>query len=53
MILLNEQQNSGEIIKYCQKIWGNEENIAIFTVILIAAFGTKKVHSALWDLENL
>ena len=30
-----------------QKLRENEENLAIFTVILIAAFGTKNVHSAL------
>jgi ABC-type lipoprotein release transport system permease subunit len=33
----------GQIIKCSKKIWGN----AIFTIILIAAFGTKNVHSAL------
>ena len=31
----------GKIINYSK----NEENLAIFTVILIAAFGTKNVHS--------
>ena len=29
-----------------QKLQENEENLAIFTVILMAAFGTKNVHSA-------
>ena len=29
-----------------QKLWENEENLAIFTVILMAAFGAKNVHSA-------
>ncbi len=30
-----------------QKLWENEENLAIFIIILMAAFGTKKVHSAM------
>ena len=30
-----------------QKLWEYDENLAIFIVILMAAFGTKNVHSAL------
>ena len=30
-----------------QKLQKNEENLAIFTVILMAAFGTKNVHSGM------
>ena len=30
-----------------QKLRENEENLAIFTVILMATFGTKNVHSAI------
>ena len=30
-----------------QKLRKNEENLAIFTIILMAAFGTKNVHSAI------
>ena len=37
----------GEIIKYSKNCGENEENPAIFTIILMAAFGTKNVHSAL------
>ena len=40
----------GKIIKYSQNMGGNEENLAIFTVILMAAFGTKNVHSVLGQL---
>ena len=36
----------GKIIKYSKKLWENEENLAIFTLILMASFGTKNVHSA-------
>ena len=32
--------------KVLQNFWGNEENLANFTVILMVAFGTKNVHSA-------
>ena len=28
-------------------MWENKENLAIFTVILMAAFGNKNVHSAM------
>ena len=35
----------GKIIKYSKNCGENEENISIFTVILMAAFGTKNVHS--------
>ena len=28
-----------------QKLFENEENLVIFTIILMAAFGTKNVHS--------
>ena len=37
----------GKIIKYNKNCGENEENLAIFTVILMAAFGTKNVHSVL------
>ena len=37
----------GKIIKYSKNCGENEENPAIFTIILMAAFGTKNVHSAL------
>ena len=30
-----------------QKLWENKENPAIFTVILMTAFGTKNVHRAM------
>ena len=30
-----------------QKLWENKENLTIFTVILMAAFGTKNIHSAM------
>ena len=30
-----------------QKLQENDENLAIFTVILMATFGTKNVHSAM------
>ena len=36
-----------KLIKYSKNCEENEENLAIFTVILMAAFGTKNVHSAL------
>ena len=32
----------------CQILRGNEENLAIFTIILMAAFETKNVHSAFY-----
>ena len=35
-----------KLIKYSKNCKENEENLAIFTVILMAAFGTKIVHSA-------
>jgi len=35
----------GKIIKYGKTCEENEENLAIFNVILMAAFGTKNVHS--------
>ena len=35
----------GKIMKYSQNCGENEEKLAIFTVILMAAFGTKNVHS--------
>ena len=35
----------GKIIKYSKNCGENEENISIFTVILMATFGTKNVHS--------
>ena len=31
-----------------QNLWENEENLAIFTVILMAAFGNINVHSAVY-----
>ena len=34
-----------KIIKYRKNSEENEETLAIFTVILMAAFGTKNVHS--------
>ena len=37
----------GKIIKYSIICGENEENLAIFTIILMAAFGTKNVHSAI------
>ena len=43
----------GKIIKYIAKIWGNEENLAIFTIILMAAFGTKNVHSAMLSVITI
>ena len=36
-----------KIIKYSKNCGENEENLVIFTVILMAAFGTKNVHSVL------
>ena len=36
-----------KVIKYSKSCGENEENLAIFTVILTAAFGTKNVHSAM------
>ena len=36
----------GKIIKYSKNCGKNEENLAIFIVVLMAAFGTKNVHSA-------
>ena len=38
--------------KILQNFRGNEENLANFTVILMAAFGTKNVHSA-WVYEKV
>ena len=35
-----------KIIKYSKNCGENEENLAIFNVILMATFGTKNVHSA-------
>ena len=37
-----------KIIKYSKNCGENDENLAIFTLILMATFGTKSVHSALW-----
>ena len=37
----------GKILKYSKNCGEIEENLAIFTVILMAAFRTKYVHSAL------
>ena len=34
-----------KIIKSSKNFGGNEENFAIFTIMLMAAFGTKNVHS--------
>ena len=34
-----------------QKLGENEENHAIFTIILTATFGTKNVHSDMWELH--
>ena len=42
---LNVLQNS-EKGSNIAKIWGNEENLAIFTITLMAAFGSKNVHIA-------
>ena len=36
----------GKIIKIQQNFGGNEENLAIFTIILMAAFGSKNVHNS-------
>ena len=36
----------GKIIKYSKNCREKEENLAIFTVILMASFETKNVHSA-------
>ena len=36
-----------KIIKYSKNCGENEEIIAIYTLMLMAAFGTKNVHSAL------
>ena len=35
----------GKIIKYSKNCIRHDENLAIFTVFLMAAFGTKNVHS--------
>ena len=35
----------GKIMKYSQNCGENEEKLAIFTVILMATFGIKNVHS--------
>ena len=35
-----------------QKVQENEENLAIFTIILMTAFGTKNVHSAMFKTLN-
>ena len=37
----------GKIINFCKKFGENEENLANFTIILMAAFGTKNVHSVM------
>ena len=37
----------GKIIKYSKNCRGNVGNFAIITIILMAAYGTKNVHSAL------
>ena len=37
----------GKIIKYSKYCGENQENLAIFSIILMAAFGTKNVHSAM------
>ena len=39
----------GKIIKYSKDCGEKEENLAIFSVILTATFGTKNVHSAVVD----
>ena len=36
----------GKIVKYSKNCGEDEENLAIFTVILMTAFETKNVHSA-------
>ena len=38
----------GVIIKYSKNCGESEENLAITTVILMAAFETKNVHSAVY-----
>ena len=43
----------GKIIKYSKNLQENEENLAIFTVILMAGFGTKNVHSAMKRVQFL
>ena len=37
----------GKVIKYNKNCGENEENLTIFTVILMVVFGTKNVHSAM------
>ena len=37
----------GKIVKYIKNCGENEKNLTLFTLILMAAFGTKNVHSAL------
>ena len=44
----NALQNSEKSSKIGKYFWENKENLAIFTVILIAAFGNKYVHSCLY-----
>ena len=42
-----------KIIKYSKICGENEENLAFFTVILMATLGTKNVHSAVgYKLKN-
>ena len=42
-------QNLGKVNKYSKLLRENEENLAIFTVILMAAFGTKNVDSVMGE----
>ena len=42
----------GKIIKYSKYCGENQENLAIFSIILMAAFGTKNVHSAIGIKEE-
>ena len=42
----------GKIIKYSKNCGKNEENVAILTIILMAAFGTKNVHSVIEDCND-
>ena len=48
----NELLHNSEKHQILQKLQVNEENLAIFTVILMAAFGTKNVHSAMFKTLN-
>ena len=43
----NVMQNLEKSSNIAKKNGGNEENISDFTIILMAAFGTNNVHSAL------